>query len=278
MDQALRAAVSASLPTGTPLRKAFPWENPYLHAVCAGILTQKTRRQRWTASTTAGTCSDPARASFPTPGIAQEAMITPPVPGAGPQEKLDQGLRLYDALKDHPPLPVPPPGRPASGRPGGRAPVRGVCRPHPGHLQRHEGGALLPHRGGRQRVCGPFGPLPRPVEELIAETEACYDRLKHRPFGTGQFTPNPQPRAGPGGGERPGEVRPDPGPLRCPEGPRPEVQHRPRAGHPGPADPGPPERWGPLAEEVVEVDHFLSPAEGVWPHGGWERPSVSCMG
>lgn len=26
------------------------------------------------------------------------------------------------------------------------------------------------------------------MEALIAETEACYDRLKHRPFGTGQFT------------------------------------------------------------------------------------------
>ena len=68
MDQALRSRCERFLANRDTLRKAFPWENPYLHAVCAGILTQKTRRQRWTASTTAGTCSDPARASFPTSG------------------------------------------------------------------------------------------------------------------------------------------------------------------------------------------------------------------
>lgn len=43
MDQALRSRCERFLANRDTLRKAFPWENPYLHAVCAGILTQKNQ-------------------------------------------------------------------------------------------------------------------------------------------------------------------------------------------------------------------------------------------
>ena len=191
MDQALRSRCERFLANrGHPEKGLSVGESLPSRRVCRHPHPEKTRRQRWTASTTAGTCSGPARASFQLPGDRPGGNDHPPVPGAGPPGETGPGAAPLRCLEGPlPPLPVPPPGRLASGRPGGRAPVRGVCRPHPGHLQRHEGGALLPHRGGGQRVCGPCWPSPpRPVEELIAETEACYDRLKHRPFGTGQFT------------------------------------------------------------------------------------------
>ena len=70
--------------------------------MCAGILTQKNQTAEVDRL---HDCRDLLRArtgffsNFR--GIAQEAMITLLFLEPAPQEKLDQGLRLYDALKDH---------------------------------------------------------------------------------------------------------------------------------------------------------------------------------
>ena len=77
MDQALLSRCERVLANRDTLRKAFPWENPYLHAVCAGILTQKNQTA---AVDRLHDCRDLLRArtgffsNFR--GIAQEAMIT----------------------------------------------------------------------------------------------------------------------------------------------------------------------------------------------------------
>ena len=68
MDQALRSRCERFLANRDTLRKAFPWENPYLHAVCAGILTQKNQTAEVDRLHDCRTCSGPARASFPTSG------------------------------------------------------------------------------------------------------------------------------------------------------------------------------------------------------------------
>ena len=78
MDQALRSRCERFLANRDTLRKAFPWENPYLHAVCAGILTQKNQTAEVDRL---HDCRDLLRSrhglAFPNfRGIAQEAMIT----------------------------------------------------------------------------------------------------------------------------------------------------------------------------------------------------------
>lgn len=190
MDQALRSRCERFLANRDTLRKAFPLENPYLHAACAGILTQKNRAadvDRLHA------CRDLLKertglfSNFR--GAAQEAMITLLSLEPDPQEKLDQGLRLYDALKEH-------------FRPSQYLPLAALLLTD--QVGEHQYGEIAArtraiydgmkeeHRfltGAEDSVFAALLALsPRSVPEIIDETEACYDRLKHRPFGTGQFT------------------------------------------------------------------------------------------
>ena len=87
MDQALRSRCERFLANRDTLRKAFPWENPYLHAVCAGILTQKNQTAEVDRL---HDCRDLLRArtgffsNFR--GIAQEAMI-PSCPWSRPPRR-----------------------------------------------------------------------------------------------------------------------------------------------------------------------------------------------
>ena len=259
MDQALRSRCERFLANRDTLRKAFPWENPYLHAVCAGILTQKNQTAEVDRL---HDCRDLLRArtgffsNFR--GIAQEAMITLLFLEPAPQEKLDQGLRLYDALKDH-------------FRPSQYLPLAALLLAD--QVEERQYGAFAARtraicNGMKEEHCfltgvedSVFAALlalsPRPVEALIAETEACYDRLKHRPFGTGQFT------------QTLSHV------LALGEGSAQEKCDRTLALYDALKDRGRkystghelgtlglltlvPGEVGALAEEVVEVDHFLS--------------------
>ena len=68
MDQALRSRCERFLANRDTLRKAFPWENPYLHAVCAGILTQKNQTAEVDRLHDCRDLLRAARASFPTSG------------------------------------------------------------------------------------------------------------------------------------------------------------------------------------------------------------------
>ena len=263
MDQALRSRCERFLANRDTLRKAFPWENPYLHAVCAGILTQKNQTAEVDRL---HDCRDLLRArtgffsNFR--GIAQEAMITLLSLEPAPQEELDQGLRLYDALKDH-------------FRPSQYLPLAALLLAD--QVEERQYGAFAArtraiYNGMKEAHCfltgvedSVFAALlalsPRPVEALIAETEACYDRLKHRPFGTGQFT------------QTLSHV------LALGEGSAQEKCDRTLALYDALKDRGRkystghelgtlglltlvPGEVGALAEEVVEVDHFLSQQKG----------------
>ena len=221
-------------------------ENPYLHAVCAGILTQKNQTAEVDRL---HDCRDLLRSRtgfFPTSGDRPGGNDHPPCPWSRiPRRNWTRGAPLRCLEGPLPPLPVPP--------------LAALLLAD--QVEERQYGAFAArtraiYNGMKEAHCFLTGVEDSVFAALLALSPPARWRNslpRRRPATIGSSTaplargssPKPSATCWPWGRERPGEVRPDPGPLRCPEGPRPEVQHRPRAGHPGPADPGPRRGGGP---------------------------------
>lgn len=102
MRESLSARCALYLENWEVVRQALPWEDKQMAPVCAAILTGKGKPMEVSSLQT---CKEILRektglfSNFR--GVAQPAMVTLLALAADPQEKLEEALALYDALKVH---------------------------------------------------------------------------------------------------------------------------------------------------------------------------------